>query len=73
MVQEGIVLGHKMSFPGIEVNIAKIDAIAKLLTLVKAIRIFLGHDYFYGRFIQDFSQIAGPLTQLLEKDASFIH
>ncbi|GJY07324.1 reverse transcriptase domain-containing protein [Tanacetum coccineum] len=45
MVKEGIVLGHKISKSGIEVDRAKIDVIAKLPnpTTVKGIRSFLGH------------------------------
>jgi hypothetical protein len=39
---------------------------------VKGIRSFLGHARFYQRFIQNFSQIARPLTHLLAKDAPFI-
>ncbi|XP_070019503.1 uncharacterized protein [Nicotiana sylvestris] len=44
MVQEGIVLGHRVSSKGIEVDCAKVDVIAKLPppTSVKAIRSFLG-------------------------------
>ncbi|GKB42359.1 reverse transcriptase domain-containing protein [Tanacetum coccineum] len=44
MVKEGIVLGHKISKKGIEVDKAKIDVIAKLPhpTTVKGIRSFLG-------------------------------
>ncbi|GJT10338.1 reverse transcriptase domain-containing protein [Tanacetum coccineum] len=34
--------------------------------------IVLGHAGFYRRFIQDFSQIARPMTHLLEKDAPFV-
>ncbi|XP_071687825.1 uncharacterized protein [Rutidosis leptorrhynchoides] len=73
MVKEGIVLGHKSSRVGIEVDPAKIDVIHKLphLTNVKAIRSFLGHAGFYRRFIKDFSKIARPLTKLLEKDIPF--
>ncbi|GJX61248.1 reverse transcriptase domain-containing protein [Tanacetum coccineum] len=53
MVKEGIVLGHKISKSGIEVDRAKIDVIAKLPhpTTVKGIRSFLGHAGFYRRFI----------------------
>ena len=74
MVNEGIVLGHKISKSGIEVDRAKVDVIAKLPhpTTVKGIRSFLGHAGFYRRFIQDFSKIARPLTHLLEKEAPFI-
>jgi hypothetical protein len=39
---------------------------------VKGIHSFLGHVGFYQRFIQNFSQIARPLTHLLAKDAPFI-
>ncbi|GJV74468.1 reverse transcriptase domain-containing protein [Tanacetum coccineum] len=70
MVKEGIVLGHKISKSGIEVDRAKIDVIAKLPhpTTVKGIRSFLGHAGFYRRFIQNFSKIARPMTHLLEKE-----
>ncbi|GJY60965.1 hypothetical protein Tco_0461622, partial [Tanacetum coccineum] len=45
MVKEGIVLGHKISKKGIEVDRAKIDVIAKLPhpTTVKGVRSFLDH------------------------------
>ena len=49
MVQEGIVLGHKISVRGIEVDKAKIDVMDKLPPSmnVKGIRSFLGHVGFY--------------------------
>ncbi|GKD83472.1 reverse transcriptase domain-containing protein [Tanacetum coccineum] len=74
MVKEGIVLGHKISKKGIEVDKAKIDVIAKLPhpTTVKGIRSFLGHAGFYRRFIKDFSKISRPMTHLLEKSTPFI-
>ncbi|KAD4178635.1 hypothetical protein E3N88_27226 [Mikania micrantha] len=73
MVTEGIVLGHKISRDGIEVDRAKIDTISKLPppTNVRAVRSFLGHAGFYSRFIKDFSKITRPMTRLLEKDVEF--
>ncbi|GJY88693.1 reverse transcriptase domain-containing protein [Tanacetum coccineum] len=73
MVKEGIVLGHKISKSGIEVDRAKVEVIAKLPhpTTVKGVHSFLGHAGFYRRFIQDFSKIARPMTHLLEKETPF--
>src|SRR5581483_11266168 len=73
MVREGIILGHKISKDGLEVDKAKIETISKLPppTNIKGVRSFLGHAGFYRRFIKDFSKITRPLTKLLEKDALF--
>ncbi|GJZ97884.1 reverse transcriptase domain-containing protein [Tanacetum coccineum] len=73
-VKEGIVLGHKISKSGIEVDRAKVDVIAKLPhpITVKGVRIFLGHVGFYRRFIQDFSKISQPMTHLLKKETPFV-
>ena len=73
MVQEGIVLGHRIYARGIEVDKAKIEAIEKLppLPSVKGIRSFLGHAGFYRLFIKDFSRIAKPLSSLLVQETPF--
>ncbi|KAK1647919.1 hypothetical protein QYE76_065724 [Lolium multiflorum] len=74
MVNEGIVLGHKISEKGIEVDRAKVEAIEKMPYPrdVKGIRSVLGHAGFYRRFIKDFSKISKPLTNLLQKDVPFV-
>ena len=73
MVTEGIVLGHKISTAGLEVDQEKVAIIKTLMppTTVKGIRSFLGHAGFYKRFIKEFSKISRPLCRLLEKDAKF--
>ena len=73
MVTEGIVLGHKISALGLEVDQAKVSMIETLMphNTVKEIINFLGHAGFYRRFIRDFSKISRPLCRLLEKDVKF--
>ena len=73
MVTKGIVLGHKIYAPTLEVDQAMVSIIETLIppTIVKGIISFLGHVGFYRRFIKDFSKIARPLCRLLEKDAKF--
>ena len=73
MVKEGILLGHRISEKGIEVDRAKVEVIERLPPpiSVKGVRSFLGHAGVYRRFINDFSKIAHPLCKLLEKDCKF--
>ena len=70
MVEQGIVLGHIISSRGIEVDPAKIDVISQLLYpyCVQEVRSFLGHAGFYKHFIKDFSKVAFPLSNLLQKE-----
>ena len=67
MVSEGIVLGHKISSKGIEVDRAKVSTIENLPPpiSVKGVQSFLGHAGFYRRFIKDFSKISKPMSALL--------
>ena len=73
IVQEGIVLRHRIFARGIEVDKAKIEAIDKLPppSSVKGIRSFLGQAGFYRRFIKDFSRIAKPLSNFLVQGTPF--
>nr|GEY35087.1 reverse transcriptase domain-containing protein [Tanacetum cinerariifolium] len=61
MVKEGIVLGHKISKSGIEVDRAKVEVIAKLphSTTVKGVRSFL------GQCIKSFNTLKRKLTEAL--------
>ena len=73
MVKECIVLGHRISKKGIEVDRAKVEVIERLPPPIseKGVRSFLWHEGFYKRFIKEFSKIAHPLCKLLEKDCKF--
>ena len=66
MVNEGIVLGQKISVRGIEVDRTKVAAIEKMPCPrdVKGIRSILGHAGFYRRFIKDFSKISKKLKKI---------
>ena len=74
MVNEGVVLGHKISKRGIEVDKAIVDVIEKMSCPkdIKGIRSFLGHAGFYRRFIKEFSKISRLLTNLLQKYVPFV-
>ena len=56
MVTECIVLGHKISAVGLEVDQAKVYVIETLMPppTIKGIILFLRHAGFYRRFIKDF-------------------
>ncbi|KAF8095011.1 hypothetical protein N665_0346s0008 [Sinapis alba] len=73
MVNNGILLGHKVPAARIEVDKAKPEVMTGLLppANIKGVRSFLGHAEFYRGFIKDFSKIAQPLTALLCKEVKF--
>ena len=66
-------LGHVISGEGIAVDPTKVQSVTEWLapTSVGEIRSFLGHAGYYRRFIENFSKIAKPMTELLKKDTNF--
>ena len=58
---------------GVAVDPSKVQEVLewKTPTSVTQIRSFLGLAGYYGRFIQDFSKIAKPMTKILQKEAKF--
>ncbi|KAI3788522.1 hypothetical protein L2E82_01291 [Cichorium intybus] len=67
-------LGHVVSAEGIKVDPAKIEAVMKWEPpkTPTEVRSFLGLAGYYRRFIQDFSKITVPLTQLTRKEVKFV-
>ncbi|KAK1608365.1 hypothetical protein QYE76_032038 [Lolium multiflorum] len=66
-------LGHILSAGGIAVDPAKIKTVTewKAPTTQTEVRAFLGLAGYYRRFVEGFSSIARPMTQLLKKDKKF--
>ena len=67
-------LGHVVSGEGLAVDPEKIRAVTewKRPTTVTEIRSFLGLAGYYRRFVEGFSQLARPLTELLHKGVKFV-
>ena len=66
-------LGHVISKGGISVDPSKVQDVLSwnAPTGVSDIRSFLGLAGYYRRFIEGFSKISKPMTELLEKDKKF--
>ncbi|WVZ51477.1 hypothetical protein U9M48_002622 [Paspalum notatum var. saurae] len=67
------LLGHVLTAEGVSVDPEKIEAISNWKTPrnVTEIRSFLGLAKYYRRFIENFSKIAKPMTELLKDKVSF--
>ncbi|RHN78855.1 putative nucleotidyltransferase, Ribonuclease H [Medicago truncatula] len=73
-LKEVSFLGHVISGDGIAVDPSKVEAVSQWETpkSVTEIRSFLGLAGYYRRFIEGFSKLALPLTQLTCKGKTFV-
>nr|KYP45193.1 hypothetical protein KK1_033280 [Cajanus cajan] len=67
-------LGHVISTEGIAVNPAKVESVLQWERprTVTDTQSFVGLVSYYRRFIEGFSKIVAPLTQLTRKEQLFI-
>jgi len=72
-LEEVQFLGHVISAQGIAVDPAKIETVVKWERpqTVSEVRSFLGLAGYYRRFVEGFSKMVSPLTQLTRKDQPF--
>ncbi|GMJ03267.1 hypothetical protein HRI_003995900 [Hibiscus trionum] len=72
-IREVVSLGHVVSADGIRVDPKKIKSIVewKQPKSVTEVHSFLGLAGYYRRFVEGFSKLVAPLTQLLQKSVQF--
>jgi hypothetical protein len=66
-------LGHVLSTEGIAVDLSKMESVTKWEQPLNVtdVRSFLGMAGYYRRFIENFSKIAKPMTELLKNNTKF--
>jgi hypothetical protein len=74
LMEEVAFLGHVLSAKGVAVDLSKIEVVSKWQTpkFVTEIRSFLGLAGYYYRFVENFSKIAKPMTELLKIDTPYV-
>jgi hypothetical protein len=67
-------LGHVISSEGIAVGPAKVEAIREwpAPTNIVEVRSFMGLAGYYRRFVEGFSKIANPITELQKKNKKIV-
>lgn len=72
-LKEVAFLGHVLSEGGIAVDPSKVQDVLnwRQPKSVSEVRSFLGFAGYYRRFIENFSKIARPMTQLLKKEKKY--
>ncbi|TYK22470.1 retrotransposon protein, putative, Ty3-gypsy subclass [Cucumis melo var. makuwa] len=72
-LEQVVFFGHLVSAKGVSVDLQKVEAFVNWERPTSAIEVrsFLGLAGYYRRFIENFSQLALPLTSLTRKNAKF--
>jgi hypothetical protein len=70
-MEEVAFLGHVLSAKGVVVDPSKIEAVSKWQS-PRSNRSFLGLAGYYRWFIENFSKIAKPMTELLKSKTSYV-
>jgi hypothetical protein len=73
-MEEVTFFGHVLSAKGVAVDLSKLEAVSKWQSpkSVTEIRSFLSLAGYYRRFIENFSKIAKPMTELLNSNTSYV-
>jgi hypothetical protein len=73
-MEEVTFLSHVLSAKGVAVDSSKIEVVSKWQSpkSVTEIHSFLGLAGYYRRFIENFSKIAKPMTELLKSNMPYV-